>query len=174
METAFLALVVMSWIKMVDAQNLKMIGKIKILYVQNGIQLEIVINVLLKPLRIAREIVSKLTQIVLHTLPTQENVQTVTKVMDWRMENALKKFHPSYPQTPIVRGGRILNVWNVQSGHTPTQKLEYVQFRILYVKLLPKLTEIAPLVIQDFRFLRANVFKQKITMQKVILYALSG
>lgn len=82
METAFLALVVMSWIKVVDAQNLKMIGKIKILYVQNGIQWEIVLNVLLKPLRIAREIVSKLTQIVLHTLPTQENVQAVTKVMD--------------------------------------------------------------------------------------------
>jgi hypothetical protein len=38
METAFLALVVMSWIKVVDAQNLKMIGKIKILYVQNGTQ----------------------------------------------------------------------------------------------------------------------------------------
>lgn len=82
METAFLALVDMSWIKVVDAQNLKMIGKIKILYAQNGIQWEFVFNVLQKPLRIAREIVNKLTQIVLHTLPTQENVQAVTKVMD--------------------------------------------------------------------------------------------
>ena len=90
------------------------------------------------------------------------------------MVNALKKLHPSYPQTPIVRSGRILNVLNVQSGHTPTQRLEYVQFPTLYVKLLPKLTEIVPLVIQDFRFLRVNVFKQKITMQKAILYALNG